>query len=90
MSYKEKSFIYWFAFIAASLIIASSMGIMTMYRNIAVMAEKQNNNNIRVTELYNYHNKDVELIRQDIRDIRNAQKEIKQDIKIILQKVRPG
>lgn len=87
MSSPQKTFIYWFAFIAASLIITSTIGLIGMYRNLGIAGERIHFQEQRITEIKNYHNKDVTLIREDIRDIKNDQRIIKNDIALILRKI---
>ena len=88
MSQKESLFIKWFAGIAAALIIASVIGLMGMYRSSGIVSEKVNANQQQIMEVRAYHDKDVGLIRDNIKEIKSDQKVIMNDIKQILKQVK--
>ena len=88
MSTSENKFIRWFGSIATALIISSIIGLIGMYYNSGVMAEKINNNTYEIQETRNLHNADASLIRGDIKEIKTDQKVIKSDIKDILKAVK--
>lgn len=77
MSIEESNFIKWFAGIAASLIIASILGLVGMYHSQAVNTERIKTNEANIKILREYHHDDILLIRDDL-------KEIKYDIKQLL------
>ncbi|NHZ86278.1 MAG: hypothetical protein GWP19_10410 [Planctomycetia bacterium] len=95
MSQSENKFIKWFASIAGALIIASILGLFGMYRSQIIIEQKFDqqeetnttlNNRINTTRVY--HSKDVALIRDDIKEIKNSQAETQKDIKTILLKLK--
>ncbi|PIQ26229.1 MAG: hypothetical protein COW63_17580 [Bacteroidetes bacterium CG18_big_fil_WC_8_21_14_2_50_41_14] len=88
MSNKESKFIQWFAGIAAALIIASVIGLVGMYRASGIVSEKVQANEKKINEVQAYHEKDVELIRSSIKEIKSDQKVIMSDIKQILKEIR--
>ena len=88
MSIQESRFIRWFASIAASLIVASIIGLISMYRATGIVASKVQVNEQRIEELKRFHGHDVDLIRESIRDIRSDQQIIKSDVKKILHEIK--
>jgi|GEM_PF-1693739 len=88
MSNTESKFVNWFASIAAALIVASIVSIIGMYRTAAIVSQKVDENEKRIKEIRLYHDKDVELIRSNIKEIKADQKVIMNDIKEILKQVR--
>ena len=83
----EKKIIYWLAFIVASLVIVSAMGLVGMYGTLNIVSEKVMANERRLIEIIQYHNHDVDLLRENIRDMKTDQQIIKEDVKQILRKV---
>lgn len=88
MSNSESRFIQWFAGIAAALIIASIIGLVGMYHASGIVSEKVQANEKKITEVQTFHEKDVELIRSSIKEIKSDQKVIMTDIKQILKEVK--
>ncbi len=88
MSNNESKFIQWFSAIAAALIIASIIGLVGMYHASGIVSEKVKANEKKITEVMDYHEKDVELIRSSIREIKSDQKLIMLDIKQILKQIK--
>lgn len=88
MSNNESKFVNWFASIAAALIVASIISIIGMYRTAAIVSQKVDENEKRIIETRIYHEKDVELIRNNIKEIKSDQKVIMNDIKEILKQVK--
>jgi len=84
MSNQESTFIKWFGSIATTLIIASIIGLVGMYRTSGIVSEKVQSNEKKIVEVQSYHEKDVELIRSSIKEIKTDQKVIMTDIKQIL------
>ena len=85
MSNTESKFVNWFASIAAALIVASIISIIGMYRTAAIVSQKVDENEKSIMETRTYHEKDVQLIRNNIKEIRADQKIIMNDIKEILK-----
>lgn len=77
MSTMENKFIRWFAGIAASLLLAIFIWTFSILGSIDVMAEKVHHNEQKCIDIMNIHENDVGDIKDDIR-------EIKQDIKKLL------
>ncbi len=88
MSNQESTFIKWFGSIATSLIIASIIGLVGMYHASGIVSEKVQTNQQKIVELQSFHEKDVELIRTTIKEIKSDQKVIMTDIKQILKEVK--
>ncbi|MBC8319875.1 MAG: hypothetical protein H8E34_04055 [Bacteroidetes bacterium] len=88
MSSTESRFIRWFASIAASLIVVSIIGLVTMYRATGIIVSKVQINEQRIIELKEFHYKDVELLRESVREIKSDQKIIISDVKEILREVK--
>lgn len=88
MSKQESRFIRWFGTIAAALIIASVTGLIGMYRASGILSEKVHANEIKITEVRKYHDKDASLIRSNISDMRSDQKVIMNDVKEILKQIK--
>ena len=88
MSNIESKFIKWFAGIAGALIVASVIGLVSMYHTSGIVSEKVKSNNNKIIEVISYHEKDVGLIRQSIYEIKNDQTIIKTDIKQILKEIK--
>lgn len=88
MSKNESKFIQLFSAIATALIIASIIGLIGMYRTSVIVSEKVKANDKKITEVIDYHEKDVELIRSSIKEIKSDQKVIMTDIKQILKEVK--
>ena len=88
MSRNESIFIKWFGGIASALIIASIIGLAGMYRTSGIVAEKVKVNEKTINEVRSYHDKDVALIRDNIKEIKSDQKVIMNDIKQILKQVK--
>ncbi len=88
MSNSESKFVNWFASIAAALIVASIISIIGMYRTAAIVSQKVEGNEKSIIETRLYHEKDVQLIRNNIKEIRSDQKVIKTDIKQILKEIK--
>ena len=83
----DKKILYWITFIFASLVIASTMGLIGMYGTLNIITEKAMSNEKRLSDIIEYHNRDVELIRYNIREIKADQQIIKEDVKLILRKI---
>ncbi len=88
MSRIESTFIKWFAGIAGALIIASIIGLVGMYHSSGIVSEKVNSNGFKIKNVIIYHEKDVELIRNSMVDIKKDQTIIKADIKQILKEIK--
>ena len=88
MSNSESKFVNWFASIAAALIVASIISIIGMYRTAAIVSQKVEVNEKSIIETRLYHEKDVQLIRNNIKEIRSDQKVIMSDIKQILKEIK--
>ncbi len=88
MSNNESNFIKWFSAIATALIIASIIGLVGMYRASGIVSEKVNTNESKILEVKSYHEKDVDLIRSNIKEIKADQKLIMSDIKQILKQIK--
>ena len=88
MSKIESNFIKWFAGIAGALIIASIIGLVGMYHSSGIVTEKVNSNGLKIKDVIIYHEKDVDLIRRSINDIKKDQTIIKADIKQILKEIK--
>ena len=88
MSSNESNFIKWFSAIAAALIIASIIGLVGMYRATGIVSEKVNTNESKILEVKVYHEKDVDLIRSNVKEIKADQKLIMSDIKQILKQIK--
>ena len=84
----ESKFIRWFAGIAGALIVASIIGLVGMYHSAGIVSQKVSTNQSRIEDLRVYHDKDVELIRRSIDDIKHDQSIIKSDIKQILKEIK--
>lgn len=59
-----------------------------MYGTLNIIAEKSATNEKRLAEIIVYHNHDVDLMRENMREIKSDQKIIKEDVKKILSRVR--
>jgi len=88
MSKIESNFIKWFAGIASALIIASVIGLVGMYHSSGIVSEKVHSNGFKIKDVIIYHEKDVDLIRRSINDIKKDQTIIKADIKQILKEIK--
>jgi len=88
MSKNESKFIQLFSAIATALIIASIIGLIGMYKASVIVSEKVKSNEKKITEVMEYHEKDVELVRNNIKEIKSDQKVIMTDIKEILKQVK--
>ncbi|OFY51847.1 MAG: hypothetical protein A2W85_09320 [Bacteroidetes bacterium GWF2_41_31] len=88
MSKTESMFIKWFGGIAGTLIIASVIGLVGMYHTSGIVSEKVKSNEKKIVEVQTFHDKDVELIRSSIKEIKSDQKVIMTDIKQILKEIR--
>jgi len=88
MSRNESLFIKWFGGIASALIVASIIGLVGMYRASGIVSEKVKANQNQIMDVKAYHNKDVNLIRENIKEIKSDQKVIMNDIKEILKQVK--
>jgi len=88
MSRQESLFIKWFGGIASALIIASIIGLLGMYRASGIVSQKVKTNHEQIKNLKAYHNKDVGLIRDNIKEIKAGQKVIMNDVKQILKQVK--
>ncbi len=88
MSKIESNFIKWFAGIASALIIASVIGLVGMYHSSGIVSEKVHSNGLKIKDVIIYHEKDVDLIRRSINDIKKDQIIIKADIKQILKEIK--
>ena len=88
MSKIESKFIQIFSVIATALIVASIIGLVGMYRTSGIVSEKVKANENRINNVKDYHQKDVELIRSNIKEIRSDQKVIMSDIKQILKEIK--
>jgi len=88
MSKIESNFIKWFAGIAGALIIASIIGLVGMYHSSGIVTEKVNSNGLKIKDVIIYHEKDVDLIRRSMVDIKKDQTIIKADIKQILKEIK--
>jgi len=88
MIYIDKKIIYWLTFIISTLIISAIIGLVGMYGTLNIIAEKSETNEKRLAEIIVYHNHDVDLMRDNIRDIKSDQEIIKEDVKKILSRVR--
>jgi len=83
----DKKILYWFTFIIASLVVASTLGLIGMYGTLKIISEKTLANEKRLSDIIEYHNHDVDLIRYNIREIKSDQQIIKDDVKLILRKI---
>ena len=88
MSKNETIFLRWFGSIAASLVIAAIIGIIGMYHASGIISVKVQTNQTKISEVRTYHEKDVELIRTSIKEMKSDQKVIMTDIKQILKEVK--
>ncbi|MFA5419633.1 MAG: hypothetical protein WC341_14375 [Bacteroidales bacterium] len=88
MSNQESTFIKWFGSIATTLIVASIIGLIGMYHTSGIVSEKVKSNEKKIEEVQTFHDKDVELIRTSIKEIKTDQKVIMSDIKQILKEVK--
>ena len=88
MSKNETTFIKVFASLAAALMLASIIGLVGMYQTSGIVFEKVKANETKIIELKNYHEKDLNLIRTTIKEIRSDQKIIMSDLKAILIKIQ--
>ncbi|MFK5856095.1 MAG: hypothetical protein QM503_08200 [Bacteroidota bacterium] len=88
MSNSESKFVNWFASIAAALIVASIISLIGMYRTTAIVSQKVDANEKGIIETKLYHEKDVQLIRNNIKEIKSDQKVIMSDIKQILKEIK--
>jgi len=70
------------------LFITSVIGLVGMYRASGIVSEKVQANEKKINEVQAYHEKDVELIRSSIKEIKSDQKVIMSDIKQILKEIR--
>lgn len=77
MSTQESNFIKWFAGIAAALLVSTTIGAFSILNSIDVMAERINHNTSKIVETRNLHNSDLDLIREDIKEIKTDMKDIK-------------
>jgi hypothetical protein len=59
-----------------------------MYHTSGIVSEKVESNEKKIVEVQTYHEKDVELIRSNIKEIKSDQKVIMTDIKQILKEVK--
>ena len=88
MSKQESLFLKIFGTIATALVIASIIGLIGMYYTSGIISEKTIQNEKAINQLRQYHKEDVQLIRQNITDIKTDQTIIKNDIKQILKEVK--
>ena len=88
MSRHESLFIKWFGGIASALIIASIIGLVGMYRASAIVSQKVKTNHEQIKNLKTYHDRDVGLIRDNIKEIKSGQNVIMTDVKQILKQVK--
>ena len=88
MSKQESLFLKIFGTIATALVIASIIGLIGMYYTSGIISEKTLQNEKAINQLRQYHKEDVQLIRQNITDIKTDQTIIKNDIKQILKEVK--
>lgn len=84
MSVQESNFLKWFGGIAGALIISFIISGIVMYRNVAVLSSSVEHSKNDINELRVYHKEDVKLIRADMLEIKEDNKEIKHDIKTLL------
>jgi len=87
MSIQETNFVKWIGGIAAALIITILIGSFNILSSVDVLSEREKTNRREIEELRQFHKEDVQLIRNDIHDIKADQAEIKNDIKKILEKL---
>ncbi|PKP29611.1 MAG: hypothetical protein CVT99_16365 [Bacteroidetes bacterium HGW-Bacteroidetes-16] len=59
-----------------------------MYHTSGIVSEKVKSNEKKIVEVQTFHDKDVELIRSSIKEIKSDQKVIMSDIKQILKEIR--
>lgn len=88
MSRNESLFIKWFGGIASALIVTSIIGLVGMYRASGIVSEKVKANQKQIMEMKAYHNRDVGLLRENIKEIKSDQMVIMNDIKEILKQVK--
>ena len=84
MSVQESKFLQWFAGIAATLIVAMTIGAFSVLSSIDVMAERIQHNTQGIKETREMHKRDLNLIRGDMAEIKDDTKEIKSDIKKLM------
>ena len=98
MSIQETNFIKWFGGISATLILSFIIGGVAMFRAVGIIGNDVQHNELQIqaltddctddiNKLKTYHKDDVMLIREDIKDIKADQAEMKRDIKKILEKL---
>jgi len=88
MSTNEKSFIKSFGVIAGALVISFIIGGVMMFRAVGVLANVSNNNAREIQEVKEYHIRDMESSYDYMREMREDQKVMKQDIKEILKEIK--
>ena len=88
MSKQESLFLKIFGTIATALVIASIIGLIGMYYTSGIISEKTLQNEKAINQLRQYHKEDVQLIRQNITDIKTVQTIIKNVIKQILKELK--
>lgn len=88
MSIQEQIFIKRFGSIAAALVISFIISGVVMYRTVAVMSVNIETNHERVDNLERFHKSDILLIREDIDEIKESQKDMRKDIKEILKELK--
>jgi len=86
MSIQEKGFLQWFGGIVSALLIVLFIWTATVLSSVDVMAEKIEANTVKIQETKSAHKDDMMLIRNNITEIKNDTKVIRQDIKEILDK----
>lgn len=88
MSNQQSLFLKIFGTIATALVIASIVGLIGMYYTSGIISEKTLQNEKAINQLRQYHKEDVQLIRQNITEIKTDQTIIKNDIKQILKELK--
>jgi hypothetical protein len=86
MSTPQKIFIRWFALIAGTLITASVIGLVTMYKVVGTNTSMVKINSKEIEEVREYHRQDMQIVQLTVQDIRTNQKIIQADIKILLSR----
>lgn len=85
MSLIEKNFLKWFGGIASLLIVASVASIIGMYKSQAVSENSIINNTNNINKIQVYHDRDVKLIREELKDFKTIQLITQEDVKEILK-----
>ena len=88
MSTPDKRFLRWFAGIGSGLMLAIIIWTYSILGSIDVMAEKIHQNETKSIELKDNHKSDIDIVRQDMWEMRADQKIMMSDIKEILKEMK--